>query len=170
MDLISHSLWGGLLIGRKKRRIFIWVVILSVLPDILSEGIMFSFIYLGIEGMPNLADGHPNITDYPNYAQCFYNITHSLIVFIAIFILVWIIRKKIYWPLLAWGIHIVIDIPTHSYALFPTPFLWPISDFKIDGIPWDNPIILIPNFLLLFIFYSFWFMEYKKSVLLKEKS
>jgi hypothetical protein len=46
------------------------------------------------------------------------------------------------WILAAWGLHILIDIPTHSLALFPTPFLWPVSDFKVNGIGWDNPIIL----------------------------
>jgi len=72
--------------------------------------------------------------------------------------------------LLAWALHIIIDIPTHSYELFPTPFLWPISDFKINGIPWDNSIILIPDIILLIILYTFWFYKSKKNQFLRKES
>ncbi len=162
MDILSHSLWGGIALGRKKKADFIYASIFSLLPDILAEGIMFSLIYLGVKNMPGTEHGHPNITEFPVYAQNLYNTTHSLIVFGAVFILVWIIRKKPYWLLLAWALHIIIDIPTHSFDLFPTPFLWPISDFKVDGIPWRNSIILIPNFILLVAFYSLWFFKRKR--------
>ena len=161
MDIISHGLWGGVTLGKKKRRNFIYAFCLSILPDILGEGIMFSLIFLGVSNMPSIEQGHPNITEFPVYVQNFYNATHSLIIFLTVFALFWIITRKPFWLLLAWGLHIIIDIPTHSFKLFPTPFLWPISDFKINGIPWDNSIILIPNILLLVIFYIFWF--YKKK-------
>ena len=162
MDIISHGLWGGVTLGKKKRRNFIYAFGLSILPDILGEGIMFSLIFLGVSNMPSIEQGHPNITEFPVCVQNFYNATHSLIIFIVVFALIWIITRKPFWLLLAWGLHIIIDIPTHSFKLFPTPFLWPISDFKINGIPWDNSIILIPNILLLVIFYIFWF--YKKKI------
>jgi hypothetical protein len=112
--------------------------------------------------MPSLKSGHPDITEFPMYAQNFYNTTHSLIIFLLAFALVWLLRKKAFFPLAAWGIHILIDIPTHSIGLFPTPFLWPFSNFKIDGMHWDSALILIPNFALLIILYSFWF--YKQRV------
>ena len=165
MDIISHGLWGGVTLGKKKRRNFIYAFGLSILPDILGEGIMFSLIFLGVSNMPSIEQGHPNITEFPVCVQNFYNATHSLIIFIVVFALIWIITRKPFWLLLAWGLHIIIDIPTHSFKLFPTPFLWPISDFKINGIPWDNSIILIPNILLLVIFYIFWF--YKKKIKIK---
>lgn len=169
MDIISHSLWGGLILGKNSRSEFLWASTLSVMPDIFAEGIMFGLYYLGVEGIPGFDGHHPNITEFPRYVQNFYNITHSLIVFIGIFTTVWIIRGKAYWPLLAWGLHIIIDIPTHSIELFPTPFLFPLSDFKIDGISWDNKIIFIPNIILLLTFYSYWFVKHKKSASKKEK-
>ena len=165
MDIISHGLWGGVTLGRKKRSNFIYGFGLSILPDILGEGIMFSLIFLGVNNMPSIEQGHPNITEFPVYVQNFYNATHSLIIFLTVFALFWIITRKPFWLLLAWGLHIIIDIPTHSFKLFPTPFLWPISDFKINGIPWDNSIVLIPNILLLVIFYIFWL--YKKKLRIK---
>jgi hypothetical protein len=161
MDIISHGLWGGVVLGRKRRIDFIFAFAFSVLPDIFAEGIMFLLIFLGLDNMPGLEYGHPDITDFPVYAQNFYNTSHSLIVFIVIFTIAWIVRRKAFLPLAAWGIHILIDIPTHSYKLFPTPFLWPVSDFKIDGISWDSPVILIPDIALLIILYSFWFYKQK---------
>jgi len=156
MDVFSHGLWGGVVLGRKKRKNYILAFVFSVLPDIFAEGIMFGMIFLGVNNMPDLEHGHPNISDFPTYAQNFYNATHSLVIFIMVFAVVWLFRKKPYWLLLAWSLHIIIDIPTHSLKLFPTPFLWPVSDLKIDGIPWDNSMILIPDIILLIVFYSFW--------------
>lgn len=157
MDIVSHGLWGGVALGRKKRSDYFYAFGFSVLPDILAEGIMFSLLYLGAPNMPSVEHGHPDITEFPIYAQNFYNTTHSLIVFAAVFAAVWLIRKKPFWPLAAWALHILMDIPTHSYDLFPTPFLWPLSDFKVDGIPWRSSLIMIPDIVLLIGVYAVWF-------------
>ena len=170
MDIVSHSLWGGITLGRKKGSDFIYALIISVLPDVLAEGIMFGLIYLGVKNMPGIEHGHPDITEFPLYAQNFYNATHNLIIFITSFVIIWAIRRKPYMLLLVWALHIIIDIPTHSLELFPTPFLWPISDFKINGIPWDNSIILIPNIALLIILYAFWIFQRKKHKILRRES
>jgi hypothetical protein len=153
MDIISHGLWGALAFGRENQKKFVFAFALSILPDILSEGLMFTLIFLGLRGMPSLANGHPNITEFPLYAQNFYNATHSLIIFTIVFLLVWFIIKKPIWIMLTWALHILIDIPTHSLELFPTPFLWPVSSFKVNGIGWDTPIILILDISLLVLVY-----------------
>jgi len=57
--------------------------------------------------------------------------------------------------MLAWPFHIILDFFTHSIQYFPTPILWPISNYRFDGIPWSNPNVMIINFiaiLLIFIF------------------
>jgi hypothetical protein len=41
--------------------------------------------------------------------------------------------------MLGWLLHIAIDIPTHSFRYYATRFLWPVSDFRIDGIAWRTP-------------------------------
>jgi len=163
MDIFSHSLWGGITVGRKKRSDFIYAVSFSLLPDLFGEGIMFLLVVLGVKNMPGLEHGHPDIIEFPMYAQNFYNATHSLIIFLLAFSLVWLLRKKVFLPLAAWGIHILIDIPTHSFGLFPTPFLWPLTNFKIDGIHWGSPLILIPNFAMLIILYLFWLFNRSKK-------
>ena len=156
MDFISHALWGGISLGRKNRRAYLLAVGISLLPDILTEG-LFSILYLlNIGGMPGWENGHPNITDYPLWAQYLYDITHSFVIFALIFALFWIIIKRPLWVLAAWGLHILIDIPMHTLALFPTPFLWPISDIRINGLDWSNPFILATNIILLATAYFFW--------------
>ena len=38
--------------------------------------------------------------------------------------------------MLPWFFNILLDIPSHTLKFFPTPFLMPISDYMIDGVPW----------------------------------
>jgi hypothetical protein len=60
--------------------------------------------------------------------------------------------------MLAWLLHILVDIPTHSTRFFPTPFLWPISSYEFSGIGWANPMIFIPNVVLLTSLYVWYFL------------
>ncbi|UCC78268.1 MAG: hypothetical protein JSW64_08240 [Candidatus Zixiibacteriota bacterium] len=156
MDFVSHALWGGVSFGRKNNKIFLLAAGISIVPDILTEGLFFVLYLLNIGGMPGWEQGHPNINDYPMFARNLYNITHSLVIFAIVFGLFWLASSRPIWIVAAWGLHILIDIPTHSLALFPTPFLWPISDLKVDGIGWDNPIILAIDVILLIAVYSLW--------------
>jgi len=156
MDILSHGLWGGIACGRRSRRDYLWAFGLSLVPDALGEGVMFGVAALAGLPLPNAGHGHPNITEFPLPLQQCYNATHSLAVFAAVFLAVWAVRRRPFLPLAAWALHILIDIPTHSLALFPTPFLWPFSDLKVDGIPWHTPAVLIPDVLLLLSAHAWW--------------
>lgn len=93
-----------------------------------------------------------------------YNITHSLVVYAAFLGVLWIFGWKHFAKLtLAWPLHILVDIPTHDATFFPTPFLWPISNFHIDGVSWGHPMIFIPNVLLLLILYGYWYIDRRKA-------
>lgn len=162
MDIVSHGLWGGAALGRKSRNLYFLAFGLSVLPDLLAEGVMFSLAYLKLDGMPSLENGHPELVEFPVYARNFYNVTHSFIVFSILFAIVWAVGRKPFYPLIAWAVHIGIDIPTHSLDLFPTPFLWPLSDYRFDGIGWRSPIIMIPNIVLLGTVYGLWYYRRKR--------
>jgi len=163
MDFVSHALWGGIAFGRRSRRTFLIAVGISLLPDILTEGLFGVLSLLNIGGMPGWQHGHPDITAYPLWAQNFYNFTHSLVVFTLTFLLVWILVRKPIWVIGAWGLHILIDIPTHSIKLFPTPFLWPLSDYKFDGVGWHNPIVFCANALVLLGVYLLWLRRRKRN-------
>jgi len=62
----------------------------------------------------------------------------------------------------AWGLHILMDIPTHSTDFFPTPFLWPFSGYRVDGISWGHPYIFFPNVVVLIVLYILFFLKKKK--------
>lgn len=55
------------------------------------------------------------------------------------------------WEMTAWLLHILSDIPTHSYKFYPTPFLWPISEWKFNGFSWGQWWFLLLNYSLLII-------------------
>ena len=76
----------------------------------------------------------------------------TALVFIAI---AYKINKDFAWPMLAWPMHIVVDFFTHSIEFFPTPILWPISDYRFDGVPWSNPYVLGIYFILIFLIFIY---------------
>ncbi len=163
LNFVSHALWGGVAFGRRTRNAFLAAAGISLLPDLLSEGLFAVLHLLGRGGMPSWDLGHPDIAAYPLWAQNLYSSTHSLILFTLAFLLVWALAKKPLWGVGAWGLHILIDIPTHSMELFPTPFLWPFSDFKVDGVAWYNPIVLAADVLLLVAAYLLWLARAKRQ-------
>ena len=158
MDIVSHGLWGGLAFGRKNRSSFWLAFVIGLAPDLFSFGILWSAAILGLARQPDFSHGTPPESSIPQYVHHLYNLTHSLIVFFVVFIVIWLLLKHPVGELLAWGLHILGDIPTHSFAFFPTPILWPISDWKFNGWQWSTPTILIPNFLLLSLFYT-WYLS-----------
>jgi len=54
--------------------------------------------------------------------------------------------------MLAWSLHILIDIPTHQ-GIFALHFLWPLSSYGFSGIRWENPWFFAANYSALFFLY-----------------
>ena len=163
MDVFSHALWGGVVAGRKNKSYFWWAFGLGLFPDAASFGILMVARILGIAQGPDFSNGHPDMSQIPHFVSVLYNITHSFITFGLVFLLIWFLLKKPFWPLMAWGFHIFLDIPSHSYQFFPTPFLWPISNFEINGINWGENIVFIPNVIFLILLYLVWGISWWKK-------
>lgn len=162
MDIVSHGLWGGIAFGRKNRVKFWLSFIFGILPDLIAFGGYFLMVFLRLTPPPNFGMGaHPPVTDLPEIVYSLYDFSHSLIIFALIFFVLWLIFRRPVWESLAWPTHIVFDIFTHSADFFPTPFLWPVSNFQFSGINWSAPIIFIPNVSLLIILYI-WFFVWKR--------
>ena len=167
MDILSHGLYGGVTFGRRSRINFWLAFFFGIAPDLLSFGLFTAGTWVGLVDHPDWTSGqHPDASQIPLFVHSLYNLTHSLVVFAAIFGLVWLIRKKPLLVMLGWPLHILVDIPTHSSQFFPTPFLWPVSDFRVDGHPWSSPEIFIPNVILLISLYL-WFYIIKPRRLRK---
>lgn len=157
MDIISHGLWGSITFGRKNRRSFWLAFLFGILPDFLAFAPFTLAMFLGLSNHEWHFGEPPNPEVFPSYIYDVYNISHSLPVFALVFILLWIIFRRPIWEFSAWGLHILFDIPTHSTNFFPTPFLWPVSDLYVSGISWGQPIIFVPNVILLVILYIWFF-------------
>lgn len=158
MDIISHGLWGGIAVGRKSKKSYWLSLFFGVAPDLFSFGIFFMSTFLGFAERPHFGSEPPDLSLIPAYVGHLYNITHSLVIFALGFFVLWLIFRKPVWESLAWGLHVLLDIPTHTYKFFPTPFLWPISSFKLDGHSWGTPEIFIPDVTLLAVLYIWFFV------------
>lgn len=163
MDIISHGLWGGIAFGRRNKRQFWWSFFFGIMPDLLSFGILTASVWLGIGIAPDWSGGPPAMSSIPSYVSSLYNVTHSLVVFVVVFLIAWLILKRPPLVMLAWPLHIIVDIFTHTSAFFPTPFLWPIFNVKVSLISWADPRIFIPNVLLLLIVYAIYYVRSKKA-------
>lgn len=173
MDIISHGLWAvvaGKTVERKiKTPLGGWKLFASgVLPDALAFGIPFIWlIWNAATGDVSFADGRPQDGEPPALAsnpiyripQIVYPLTHSLVICAVTVLLVWLARSgwkrldlaKLPWLMIGWPLHILCDVPTHSYRFYPTPVLWPLSGWKFDGFSWGQPWFMALNYSLLLI-------------------
>lgn len=94
MDIVSHGLWGAITFGRKNRSSFWLAFVIGLAPDLLSFGILWTAATIGLEDKPDFSQGTPLESSIPPYVHQLYNVTHSLIVFLVVFLLVWIFLKR----------------------------------------------------------------------------
>lgn len=127
-DIFSHGLWGGALFGWRK---YYWAAFsFGIMPDALSFGPFLLYRFLA--GFPITGSSPPEII--PAWVYSIYNITHSLtIAGLIVFVFLFKINKAFGFASLAWPLHILMDIPAHTKDYFPTPFLYPLSNFTVDG-------------------------------------
>lgn len=182
MDIFAHGLWSAAAYRYaevKKRRKFnlILVTFWGIFPDLFAFTVPFFWLlYLLCTGYITLNDLIPKAGGLEPMASAtfpilqlsyqLYNISHSIVIFLLIFLLLASIfrhRRFPLWEMGAWLLHILIDIPTHSYRFFPTPFLWPLSDFKVDGLSWGTPWFMALNYLTLLIVIWILFIRKRKK-------
>ncbi len=84
--------------------------------------------------------------------------------------LVSILARRIVFEMLGWLLHILIDIPTHSLRYYSTRFLWPVSEFRIDGIAWWTPWLWAATYAaLVAVYVLMWRRGLLSPVWLSEK-
>jgi hypothetical protein len=155
VDTLAHGLWGavGFYAGSKQR--FASAFVLGMAPDLLSFGVFHlthpAWILQRLSG--ELAAGPPPLAILPPFVFYAYNLTHSLVIWGAAFVLVGLLRQNLPLPFLAWGLHILCDILTHGLSYFPTPYLWPLPTPYVQGISWATPTFLIVNYASLVVTY-----------------
>ncbi|MEK6907049.1 MAG: hypothetical protein AABW45_00835 [Nanoarchaeota archaeon] len=155
MDIFAHFFWTYALFHKTKKPYL--TAFFGILPDLLSFGLLFMINIFS--GKSFFTRGPPDPATVPSFITQSYNYTHSLIIFAIILLIIYLLTKKFYIFLLGWPFHILLDIPTHTNRLFPTPFLFPISNYVFNGISWGNPIFIKINYSLLLLTYIFIFRK-----------
>lgn len=152
MDIFAHGFWGGITFGRKK--FFGLAMLFGVLPDVSAFGPYF--IIRIAHG--TLRMGKPNLAEIPSWVFTSYNISHSLFTAVILLAIIRYLNKPLAFTFLAYPLHILCDIFTHNKSFFPTPFLFPVSDFKVNGISWAHPTFMIVNYSAIFTAYAIFFI------------
>lgn len=168
MDTLSHGLWGGLIAkaaNRTQSKVsYGWAMWWGMFPDLIAFGIPFLWLFstivftpLSLSDIAGMRNQEPPMFPgsywFSTFAPIVYQYSHSLVLFVALFAIVFFVQRSIPWVLLGWPLHILMDIPFHTAKFYPTPFLWPLSDVKINGTPWSTPWILLGNYAALIILY-----------------
>ncbi len=165
---------------KKGKKLNVWLTAFwGVFPDLFAFTIPFVWLFFNlISGSIHFSDIHPPTGAEPENKLLFgngnsqqtqssisyltsvlYNISHSLVIFLLIFGVAILIRKLlkreniIQWEMGGWLLHIILDIPTHSYAFYPTPVFWPIGGWKFSGYSWAHPLFIAANYSAIAIAY-----------------
>lgn len=178
MDIFAHGLWAAAAakgVNRSQsKRLNVWVAGLwGIFPDLFAFTIPVVWMIWGLTiGGLSLADmpGHHGPSVEPievgsdwtlTIASALYNVSHSIFIFGFVSIILWAIFRRPVWEMGGWLLHILTDIPTHTYQFFPTPVFWPFFDWKFDGFAWGTPWFIILNYSLLL--FTFWFLLKRKK-------
>ena len=153
MDFFAHGLWSYIIFNWIRRPIY--AIFFGLLPDLMSWT-----IYLFYRLFNGEAIGKPALLNIPDWVYMLYNVSHSLFVVLLVFGIVYLIFKTVPIYMYAWPLHIILDIFSHSREFLPTPFLWPISDWRFPGISWGHPTFMIINYALIGICLGY--LVYKK--------
>ena len=147
-DIVTHFVHGYLIFGKKG-------ALYAILPDLLSFGRLF------IKRIPEKIDQFkkcqysklfqkPQLEKLDKIDHLLYNIFHSLIIWSIFYYFKK--DKEIFSVFLA----IVLDVFLHKKNYLPTPFLYPLSDYKFNGIPWNSKLGWIISIIItIFIYHKF---------------
>jgi hypothetical protein len=154
-------------------------------PDLFAFGIPIIFILtellsgkISLPELPSPEKIEPpqqNFYSIVHIVSMLYSMSHSLVIFFIFAIILTAVSyfrhrttpitsaQIIPWEMGGWMLHILIDIPTHSTQFYSTPFLWPISDIKFNGISWGSLWFLTLNYIAIIVVYFKYFRKKKEK-------
>ncbi|MBK7140455.1 MAG: hypothetical protein IPH75_00065 [bacterium] len=159
MDVLAHALWTNLAFSEAPLPVRGAAIALSVLPDLIpftpTAVRQFFSARKDQSGNPKPRP-RPEEMHFSRWAYRAYDVTHSLLVFGAVFAAGWLWMGSVPWVLFGWLGHILVDIPTHTRAFFGTPIFWPISNYKFDGISWGERWFMRLNYGGIILMYAYY--------------
>jgi len=169
VDIVAHALWtagGAMPLRRRLNRPFSlrWAIFWGVFPDVFSfaiPAVVRVWWYLSGTTSSLLPDAKSG--QHFHFVWTLYYASHSLVVFAAVFGLAWLLARRPVIEMLAWALHIVIDIATHQ-GIFALHFLWPLSSYGYSGVRWENHWFLAVNYGALVAVYLWLWVARKKRL------
>jgi hypothetical protein len=145
MDTPSHGLWS--FVFWHSTPFPLLAVLVGVLPDIISfwPATVYNTIKKGKPADPMRCKSHPKWMQI--YTNALFHVTHSLVIATAVSITVFLVWGAQWW-ILAWPLHVFIDIFSHSKA-DATPFMWPLFNYQVNGRNWSLKYATVNGVLLL---------------------
>jgi hypothetical protein len=173
MDVLAHALWTApaAIAARQRFRHPIhlrWAVFWGVFPDLFSFAVPAVIrIWWYATGVAASLLPDAKSAQRLQFVWRLYYGSHSLVMFAVVFGVVWVLARRPVLELLGWGLHILIDIPTHQ-GIFAVPFLWPLSSFAIYGIRSESYWFVATNYGALLLLFSW--MRVRKRRLRNEQT
>jgi hypothetical protein len=159
MDVVAHALWTApaIIAARQHVRKPIhlgWAVFWGVFPDLFSFSIPAAIrVWWYATGVTASLRPNPQSAQRLRFVWQLYYGSHSLVTFACVFATVWVLARRPRLELLGWGLHILIDIPSHQ-GIFALRFLWPFSSYSLSGARWENAWFVAVNYGALLLLYS----------------
>lgn len=157
MDIVSHAGWGYATLRWRGEREARLGALAGAAPDLLAfvPSAVHRLLTDGWSAPPRperdpsfWRHAGPLPPDLQYAYDHYYVYSHSLVVLLAVAAVLWLARKRSWiWFCVPYGLHILMDIPTH--VRFQTPFLYPLSRWTFQGTSWSEPWIFWPNWILL---------------------
>jgi len=185
MEIVSHAFWAATIAKKVNKKIkkpihvwqgafwgifpdllaftplFIWLFVQFIMGDLTFSNFLPQFRQPGVAQQSasvfETSGANGNLSIF-QLTSSLYDIGHSLVTFAIVFGVLFLIFRRPIWELGGWLLHILIDIPTHSYNSYPTPILWPFSEWKFShGLTWGTPWILMLNYsAIIVVFFLVW--------------
>lgn len=163
MDILAHALWAsaGAVMARRyvpvAPAVVIPTMVLAILPDVFhllpivgwwifgsgSFDTVRVYAFAVVGQLPVLPE---MVGTWSHHLHC---IAHSAVVAGVVTCLVWVVLRALWFPLLGWWSHIILDVFTHSADYFPSPVLYPITERGFDGVAWITPWFMVLNYTVL---------------------
>ena len=153
MTFVEHGLIGGAVAYKTNPDLFWLGAIAGIAPDVLPMALA-----LYKTGIKNVAKrvSKGGTDDLPEHIYKLYYFTHSLITTAVIFLILFFLRRDLAILAVAYGLHIICDIPFHDNR-FSTRFLFPLSRFYIHGYSQSkHRFVHAINLAIIASFYAFW--------------
>jgi hypothetical protein len=137
MDIISHILITRRLIGTDRP---------TVLAGIVADTPFYCTypVWLGARRQLQQAFATNIWPEPPRWMVVLHHMFHSLPMVVAGALVIFLFTGR--WPkkpFLAWCLHILIDLPTHSRRQWGPQFLWPFSTYAVDGVSWAEAAVAL---------------------------